>query len=179
MKNLTFLLLFTSTFIFSQQFTTGYLFDKDKYEKIEMTAPLTTRSLDNLPTSFSLKAYCPTPQSQGAQPSCVGWASGYAARTISFAIKNKWANNIAKINENTFSPAFVYNIIKGKDDINCKNGSYVSDAMMLIKQYGILKFNQFAYNVQSCTTLPNDNLFLGAAVNKIAGFERLANYENP
>ncbi len=180
MKKFSLLFLFITTIVFSQeQFTTGLLLDKEKYEKVEMTAPLTTRSLDNLPASHSLKSYCPTPLSQGSQPSCVGWASGYGARTISNAIKNKWANNIAKINENTYSPAFVYNIIKGKDDINCKNGSYVSDAMMLMKQYGILKLNEFSYNQLSCTTLPSDNLFLGAALNKIANFERLANWDNP
>lgn len=180
MKKLTLLFLCFTSIIFSQeQFTTGLLLDKEKYEAIELTAPLTTRSLDDLPASYSLKAYCPTPQSQGAQPSCVGWASGFGARTISNAIKNKWANNIAKINENTFSPAFVYNLIKGPTDTACKNGSYVSDAMLLIKKYGILKLSDFNYNQQSCTLLPTDSALEIAGMNKIENFERLANWDNP
>ena len=180
MKKLTLIFTFFTSIIFAQnQFTTGLLFDKEKYEAIELTAPLTTRSLDNLPSSYSLKAYCPTPQSQGSQPSCVGWASGFGARTISYAIKNKWANNITKINENTFSPSFIYNIIKGSTDTACQNGSYVADAMLLMKKYGILKFNDFSYNQQSCTLLPTDKGLEIASMHKIENFERLANWDNP
>ncbi len=105
--------------MFSQeQFTTGLLFSKEKYSNVKQLAPLTTRSFTSIPSRFSLKSYCPTPLSQGRQPSCVGWASGYAARTISLAVKKGWAYNTSLINQNIFSPAFVYNVIKFKDDLN-------------------------------------------------------------
>ncbi|MEH0069911.1 hypothetical protein V6L77_05615 [Pannonibacter sp. Pt2-lr] len=38
-----------------------------------------------LPPRVSLKAFAPTPGDQGQQGSCVGWASAYAARTLSEA----------------------------------------------------------------------------------------------
>ncbi|SDW87549.1 protein of unknown function [Lutibacter oricola] len=181
MKKLTLLILFFSLQFTAQEneYTLGMLMDQNKYESIELTAPLTTRSLDNLPSNYSLKAYAPTPKSQGRQPSCVGWASGYGARTISFAIKNKWKNNIYKINQNTFSPAFVYNMIKGKTDYACKQGSYVGDAMQLIKNSGILKLSDFQYTQTSCGAKPSESLLKIASKNKIESYIRLARWDNP
>ena len=94
MKKLAFLflLLFVSS-IQAQEFPTGLEFDKAKYDEIPESAPILTRSFTSLPSRYSLKAYTPTPRSQGSQPSCVGWASGYGARTISYAIKNNWKYN--------------------------------------------------------------------------------------
>ena len=128
---IVFLTLLSTTF-YAQQFITGLEFSKEKYENVTETVPLITRSVTSVPRSYSIKAYSPTPGNQGRQPSCVGWASGYGARTIANAIKNGWANNTTKINQNTFSPAFVYNLIKFKGDNDCKRGSYIADAMKLL-----------------------------------------------
>lgn len=35
---------------------------------------------------MSLQRFCPTPQNQGQQGSCVGWGSAYTARTILQAV---------------------------------------------------------------------------------------------
>jgi len=172
-------ILFISSLFSQEQFTTGLLFSQEKYSNVKELAPLTTRSLSGIPSSYSLKAYCPTPLSQGRQPSCVGWASGYAARTISYAIKKNWANNVTLINQNIFSPAFVYNTIKSKEDVNCKKGSYIADAMYLIKNYGITKFNDFPYSDQKCSTKPSIYGMQLAKQNKIATFLKLANWNNP
>jgi len=172
--------IFSAQILQAQQtYTTGMLFSKDKYEAVDQLAPLTTRSFTGIPSSYSLKDYCPTPLSQGQQPSCVGWASGFGARTISYAIKNSWKGETSTINQNSFSPAFVYNIIKSKDDIKCENGSYVSDAMELMKQYGILKYDDFPYADDNCGTQPSDYGLQLAADNKIATFLRLADWDNP
>ena len=181
MKKLAILFLFLSTISYTQEseYTMGMLLDKDKYETTELTAPLTTRSLDDLPSYYSLKAFSPTPKSQGNQPSCVGWASGYGARTISYAIKNNWKNNTTLIDQNTFSPSFVYNLIKSKTDYSCQKGSYVADAMRLMKDYGILKFTDFNYSQQSCTTKPSDHGYNLAKKNKIESFVRLASWDYP
>jgi len=166
--------------LFSQeQFTTGLLFSKEKYSNVKQLAPLTTRSFTSIPSRFSLKAYCPTPLSQGRQPSCVGWASGYAARTISLAVKKGWAYNKSLINQNIFSPAFVYNVIKFKDDLNCQRGTYIADAMYLIKNYGITKYNDFPYSDQKCAAKPSSYGMQLAGKNKIATFLKLANWDNP
>ncbi|MCF6213734.1 MAG: DUF4384 domain-containing protein [Flavobacteriaceae bacterium] len=181
MKNISLLVLlitFVTNGFAQEQFTTGLLLSKDKYESVMQLAPLTTRSFDNIPSSISLKAYAPTPLSQGRQPSCVGWASGYAARTISYAVKKNWANNTTLINQNIFSPAFVYNIIKFKDDVNCQKGSYVADAMRLIKNYGITKLTDFPYTDQKCMSKPSNYGMKLAAQNKIETFVRLSNWDN-
>ncbi len=162
-----------------QTYTTGMLLSKEKYEVVGQLAPLTTRSFTGIPSNYSLKDYCPTPLSQGRQPSCVGWASGFGARTISYAIKNGWKGETSLIDQNIFSPAFVYNIIKSKDDVKCENGAYVSDAMELIRQYGILKYNDFPYADDNCETQPSDYGIQLAADNKIATFLRLADWDNP
>jgi len=175
--------LATILFCFSLQaqevFTTGLLFSKEKYANVKQLAPLTTRSFTSIPSSYSLKAFCPTPLSQGRQPSCVGWASGYGARTISNAIKKGWENNKSLINQNIFSPAFVYNTIKFKDDIDCKKGSYIADAMFLIKNYGITSWNDFPYTDQKCQSKPTKYGFQLATNNKIATYLKLANWDNP
>lgn len=103
MKKLLFIffLVFSVQINYAQEGGTGLDFSVEKYEEIPMSTPILTRSFTNLPKRFSLKAYAPTPGNQMQQPSCVGWASGYGARTIAYAVKNNWKNQKAKINQNT------------------------------------------------------------------------------
>lgn len=103
------LALFVNTqMIGKEEFGFGLEFDKNLYEEVPQSVPLVTRSFTKLPKSFSLKAYAPTPKSQGRQGSCVGWATAYGARTISYAIKMGWRNQQSTIDQNVFSPAYVY-----------------------------------------------------------------------
>lgn len=173
------LAVFTTTIAFAQ-FPTGLEEATDQeYASIPTIVPLVTRSFTSLPTSYSLKAYCPTPKSQGTQSSCVGWASAHGARTISNAVKNKWKNNITKINSNTFSPAFIYNSIKSPRkfdntlDTKCERGSSLTNAAFVLKKYGVVKNVDFPYNVKSCSTKPTNYLFTKAAQHKISHFEKL------
>ena len=158
-------IVFTSAIAYSQ-FPTGLEESSDEeYSNIPTIVPLVTRSFNSLPTTYSLKAYAPTPKSQGTQSSCVGWASAYGARTISNAIKNGWKNDIAKINDNTFSPAFIYNSIKNPRktdntlDTNCERGSSLTNAAMVLKKYGVVKNSDFPYDVNNCSTKPTNYLF--------------------
>lgn len=178
MKKITFLAaLFSIPYILvAQEYPTGLEFSKEKYEEVVQSAPILMRSYTSLPSSYSLKAYAPTPGNQGAQPSCVGWASGYGARTIAYAIKNNWKYNKTKINQHTFSPSFVYNQIKFKGDYNCKRGSYIADAMKLIKNNGILRLNEFGYNQKNCTSKPSSYSLQTAKKNTIYSFERLSKW---
>lgn len=184
MKKVSFLLAFLLfTFMLHAQGDedrgTGLDFSQEKYESVPMSAPILTRSYTSLPRSFSLKPYAPTPGDQGRQPSCVGWASGYGARTIAYAIRNNWKNNKIKINQNAFSPSFVYNQIKAYGDNNCTRGSYIADAMKLMNNSGILKKTEFLYNPNSCTAKPSSYSMQRARNNKILTFERLARWDNP
>jgi C1A family cysteine protease len=173
---LLFLSLFLTSSLLSQEFGTGLKFDQNLYESMSQTVPLVTRSFDRLPISYSLKGYTPTPQSQGQQGSCVGWASAFGARTIAYAIKNNWQYNTAKINENTFSPAFVYNQIKVND--KCE-GAYIENAMKVMNTYGSVKMTDFPYNSSNCTAAPSNYTFSKAKDHKILTYERLARWENP
>ena len=178
------LLLIYSVFlafsIVSAQQATGLVEASDEeYNQILKSVPLVTRSYTRLPSSYSLKPYCPTPKSQGTQSSCVGWASAHGARTISNAIKNGWKNQKYKINANTFSPAFIYNSIKNKKkrdntpDTKCERGSSLTLAARVLKKFGVVKSSDFPYNVNSCSTLPNNYQVSLASKYKISHFERL------
>ena len=183
MKKASFLIvLLLTTFLLAAQdedFGTGLDFSQEKYESVPLSAPILSRNFTNLPRSFSLKPYAPTPGDQGRQPSCVGWASGYGARTIAYAIKNNWKYNKVQINQNAFSPSFIYNQIKAYGDLNCTRGSYISDAMKLMNSKGILKKSEFSYNPSSCTEKPNAYAMQQAQNHKIITFERLAKWDNP
>lgn len=172
-------ILFLSYNLIAQEFVTGLEFSKEKYEEVTETVPLLTRSITSIPSSFSIKEFSPTPGNQGMQPSCVGWASGYGARTIANAIKNDWKSNTTKINENTYSPSFVYNLIKFKNDDNCKRGSYIADAMKLLNTFGVLPMKDFSYNSKNCKTKPSTYGYQMAKKNTILTYERLAKWDNP
>ncbi|NCT09273.1 MAG: DUF4384 domain-containing protein [Flavobacteriia bacterium] len=179
MKKISILLcsLFISISAFSQDnFGTGLKFDQKLYEDLPQSVPLVTRSFTALPSSFSIKGYAPTPQSQGRQGSCVGWASAFGARTIANAVKNNWQYNTAMINQNTYSPSFVYNQIRVNN--NCE-GAYIENAMKVLNMNGAAKMNEFPYTDQSCTTSPSSYVLSSASNHKIITYERLARWDNP
>jgi len=171
--------MFLSVTLYAQEYYTGLDFNKEKYESVTETVPLITRSVTSVPKKYSLKGFSPTPGNQGKQPSCVGWASGYGARTIANAVKNGWKYNTTKINQNTYSPAFVYNLIKFKGDVNCKKGSYIADAMKLLNNFGILPLKDFNYNQTNCISKPSTYGYQKAKNNTILTYERLAKWDNP
>ncbi|MEO9571642.1 MAG: C1 family peptidase [Polaribacter sp.] len=179
MKKLPALLicLFSTFFLFSQdEFGTGLKFDEAMYNQIPQSVPIITRSFTSMPSSFSLKGYAPTPGNQGSQGSCVGWASAYGARTIANAIKNGWKYNTSKINQNTFSPAFVYNQIR----YNAKcEGAYIENAMKVMNNNGAAKLTDFPYDYKTCLKTPSNYVYSKAKNHKILNFERLAKWNNP
>ncbi|QTD37905.1 DUF4384 domain-containing protein [Polaribacter batillariae] len=160
----------------SQEFGTGLKFDENLYNEVPQSVPLITRSFKALPRAYSLKGYTPTPGNQGSQGSCVGWASAYGARTMANAIKNNWEFNTAKINQNTFSPAFVYNQIK----VNAKcQGAYIENAMKVMNNFGSAKLADFPYDYRTCLKTPTNYTFTKAKNHKILTYERLARWDNP
>ncbi|MAD98417.1 MAG: hypothetical protein CMB99_13920 [Flavobacteriaceae bacterium] len=159
-----------------EEFGFGLEFDENLYEEVPQSVPLVTRSFTRLPRSYSLKAYAPTPRSQGSQGSCVGWATAFGARTISNAIKNGWKNNLYKINQNVFSPAYVYNKIRVND--KCQ-GAYIENAMKVLNSSGSAKMMDFPYDVKNCTRTASSYVNSKASNHKIVSFEKLARWNNP
>ena len=143
MKQLFILILFVfCNGIQAQKYYTGLLPDDKEAEKIPQKPQLLTRDFKVLPKSYSLKQYCPTLKSQGQHGTCTSWATTYAARTICEAINNKWTDK-AKIDKEAFAPIFVYYQIKDADDVECQNGSYISDAFKLLQSKGAPKYKDF------------------------------------
>lgn len=153
------------TTIVKNLLSTGLNMDEKVYDKAEVFEALADNIKNPLPEQVSLLKYAPTRKNQGQQGSCVGWASGYAARTILFAKQS--GENPNKVR---FSPSYVYNQIALE---GCQ-GAYMNNAMNLMVQKGALPYSEFAYTEQSCSKIPN------AAQQKIAkhyvtkGFNRLS-----
>ena len=113
--------------VYSQNYGTGLLIEDQYFENNAKSVPLMRGDYQNLPESISVKEYSPTPGSQGAHGTCTGWSSAYAGRTILEAMRNNWSRD--EIDENTFSPSYVYNQIKKSKD--CYGGASIIDALFI------------------------------------------------
>ena len=127
--------------------STGLIFDKAAYDKVEKISSA-LRFNDDIKEVYSIKQFCPTPKSQVGS-TCTSWATGYAALTIAYAIENN-INDIIEINKNTFSPLYIYNQIK--KGISCENGTAIEKALILAKEQGVCKFNDF--QPDDCNAIP-------------------------
>jgi len=145
-------------------YTTGGEMDREKYVQTEVFEPLSNNSKNQMPDAFTLIQYAPTPLNQGRQGSCVAWASAYAARTI-MAAREYGANP----NQVAFSPSFLYNQIALE---NCQ-GSYVPEAMKVMKQYGAAPLNQMPYDETDCSQQPDNYVLQQANKFRITGYQRL------
>ena len=166
---LTFLMAMISIAGFAQEYSLGMEIDDDKYKEVPLKATLMTRDYTSLPASASLKKWCPIPKSQGRYGTCVGWSSAYAARTIVEAKSKGWTNK-QKITSNTFSPGFLYKLIKYKSDYGCKRGSHISDAMQVMVNRGVPKYTVLP---TSCVSSIPTNVYSKAKNFKIQDYARL------
>jgi Papain family cysteine protease len=145
---------------------TGGMLDPQQFEKAEIYEPLAIDDSKNpLPESANLQRYCPTPQNQGSQGSCVAWSSAFAAQTILESAKTKQdPNNVA------FSPSYMYNQI----GLEGCQGSYIIRAMEFMTKRGGVPYEQFPYTDQDCSRQPNNQLNQEAAQYRMRGFNRLS-----
>ena len=112
--------------------------------------PVTPKIRDFLPERVDLSGRFPTPGSQGAMASCVGWAVGYAARAYYAQIAE--GRNI-RDSLNIPSPSYIYGSILKETD-RCDAGSKIIDALRLL-QTGALSLRQFPYSLGQCSP-PSD-----------------------
>ncbi|MCP9766441.1 DUF4384 domain-containing protein [Lacihabitans sp. LS3-19] len=149
---------------------TGLLSSESQYQSVPQITRLTQRSYSSLPERYSLKEYCPVPGLQQFGD-CVGWSSTYAARTILYAIRNNIRDKQA-ITSQTFAPSFTYGQIRANpNDATCKQGSYINDAVKLIKDLGSVKFNEFEY---SCSPAISKQAINAASKFRIKNYRRLS-----
>jgi len=151
------------------QFFTGATLDPQVYESIAKAAPLSRGSYASLPPRASLKEFAPTPGDQGNQGSCVGWAVGYAARTLAEA-RRLSVDARPEVDRTRFSPSFIYNQIRLG---NCADGSYPSDALDLMTRVGVPLMRDFPYDARECARLPSSEDLNRAGEFRIKGYKRL------
>lgn len=145
---------------------TGGFLDPKQFEKAEIYEPLADDDTKNpLPESANLQRFCPTPQNQGSQGSCVAWSSAFAAHTILEA-----ARTGKEPNEVAFSPSFMYNQI----GLEGCQGSYIIRAMEFMTKRGDVPYNQFPYTDQDCKQQPTNSLQQQALQYRMRGFNRLS-----
>jgi hypothetical protein len=118
--------------------------DVASFPRIEVPASL----MSNLSAAVDLSSQMPPVGNQGAQGSCVGWATSYYYKTWSekqehtgWALTNPWYQ---------FSPSFVYNQINGGVD----NGATFTDAFTLLQNKGDVDISEFPYNASDYKTKP-------------------------
>lgn len=148
---------------------TGLRMDDEAYSRLPEQATQLTRGYTALPSSHSLKKYCPTPKNQGNYGTCTSWAAAYAARTIAEAVRNGWTDR-ATIDREAFSPPFVYKQIKESNDYNCQQGSYPGDALLVMKNKGVPKYSEFH---PMCTNSIPAYVFSSAFNHRIDNYFRL------
>ncbi len=114
-----------------------------------LSFPQTPTYRNYLPEAVDLSPRMPSPGDQGRQGSCVGWAVGYAARSYYRVASD---GKSLSFNENIASPGFIYDAIRG-DEQDCSAGSYISDALNLLTDFGSLNAAQYPYDDRSCRAL--------------------------
>ncbi len=162
--------LLTTQVVNAQDHGRGLEFDINLYESIPMKAQQTRGLYTSLPSKASLKQYCPLPEDQQHYSTCVGWAVGYAARTILWAKQNN-INNRSTITSNAFSPAFIYRSISR--DNTCKSGTHTSKAMQILKTKGNVLQKDFS---GACPSSIPYGLYAKASSFKIQSYAKLFEY---
>jgi C1A family cysteine protease len=150
-------------------FATGLNMDQEVYDQAEVFEPLADNIKNPMPEKTSLLKYCPPRKNQGQQGSCVGWSSGYGARTILQA--RATGENPKDV---AFSPSFVYNQIA----LDGCQGTYLQKAMELMYNTGALPFSEFGYNEYDCGKQPTSSQKQKAKKYRTKGFNRLTKSGN-
>jgi len=130
--------------LFGQTYSMGAILDPARYEQTDAKPVLVTRDYTSIPGSFSLKQYTPEPENQSPYGTCTGWASAFAARTISESIALSRTNQ-TESSSNVFSPVFVYKghyLLMGIDPTGYE-GAAISQVLDYMKDEGAVKRLEF------------------------------------
>ena len=123
-----------------------------------------------LPSIYNLRDYMPSIGNQGGQGTCVGWSSAYYMRTIMEARKQGLRNNQTGVDALRFSPTYIYEKIKGRDDSDCQDGGTIADALDVMKKFGNVPLSRLPYPQCSANTSQYDS---EAAAFRIEGYQTL------
>ncbi|WP_138995104.1 C1 family peptidase [Larkinella sp. C7] len=153
MKRLTFLfcLLLTWPLFAQDEFNYGLIMDDDSYLRIPAKPPVIRKfGLQQIPARVSYEAYCPQPLDQGKHGTCLAFALGYYLRTIMEARRLNTTNRV-EINKLAFSPTYLYEEAKLRNDPYCQNGLRIDSATNVIQHKGIIPLSYLGYPACSQT----------------------------
>lgn len=126
------------------RFVPGIIDDDEAYDALDVTPSIVAKGED-LPIAVDLTPFCPTPKDQGDIGSCVGWAVGYGALTMLYAIQKKIQGR--QVNEVAFSAMYIYNNIKFND---CYGGAKIEKAGDFLREYGNCLHRDFDLSNTNC-----------------------------
>lgn len=143
MRTLLILLTFVLPLLLSAQpRSTGEVFDPEFYNTLPLKAKVSSRTV--FPPRVSLEKYCPTPGDQGAFGTCAAWSSAYHFRTIMEA-KRRGITDRATINKMTYSPTWVYELLKDTTDLNCDGGIMTAKSLLVFKEFGVPAYSKLPF----------------------------------
>lgn len=168
MKRLAFVAFFFSCCAFAMgqnNCTMGLVYDRNAHYSTPLAnvdSLMQSANSDNSQQVLASQCYLTTPPalSQGGQPSCTGWAVGYAAASI--LVYQKYGDWTLS----TMSPSFVYNQAKLSSD--CSRGASFCNAFNLVRDKGICTIESMSYDASSCSSLPNASILRHAAYNTMS-----------
>ena len=169
MKHLSLLLLLVSSALFSQDYSTGMIWNEASYRSIPYKVQFTAATYDDLPSSYSLEKYAPIPGNQGPYGTCVAYASAYGLRTIMLA-KDLGITDKKTITESALSPSFVYTLIKNEDDVDCDKGADPRLGLEALKVAGAPSLKSLPYK---CNPIISTKVQLEAIDYKIRDYQTL------
>lgn len=126
------------------------LLNDDSYQNHVQPLPQTS-VMSTLPDSVDLSANgnFPPAENQGAQGSCVAWATGYALKSYQESIESGISPTTPS---RQYSPAYLYNQYSPQSD----NGMSIANALNTIVNQGICTLEDMPYNQYDYYTQPND-----------------------
>lgn len=134
-------------------------------------ATLLAATATALPPSVDLSNDLPLPGDQGAQGSCVAFATGYAYKSFQEKLDNGWTYDTTA---HVFSPSYIYNQIHG-DNSASGGGSSFSDAFNLLQNQGCATLDVMPYDgaEYAYSTVPTATMMAKAAQHKSASWASL------
>lgn len=145
---------------------TGLILDDAAYENLPL-AKKKASSKYPIAADKSLKKFCPIPGKQGDLSSCVGWALGYHAMTITKAIEDT-ITTLSDIEYSVYSASYIFNQVK--QDSDCDVGISLTKGLSFLKCYGTPPAMAFNNSVSNCTMQPDATARDIATENKIKDF---------
>jgi len=163
------LILISIPIFLTAQRATGLLSEDESYDALPAVQKK-DGSKYPIKSKESLKPYCPVVGDQGLLSTCVGWATGYHAMTISKAIQDKITDK-TKIERLAYSASYIYNHIKEHNE--CSKGVRLTTALSFLKQHGTSTAITFNNSATDCSYFPDSAAILEASKHRVKNFHSI------